>query len=151
MHLDVLLVEDNLGDVRLIREVLCTLDQPCNLTVVPNGEQAIEALRHGAYDLAFVDLMLPGTDGCDVVRFIKTAPPLKNVITIVLTGVASPIAIQRAYEAGANCCLIKPHDFDELHSLITCTIRFWTRIARAGHKEPSQESCSTVRLAAHSA
>lgn len=151
MPIDVLIIEDNPADVRLIREVFQNLDQPCNLTVVPTGEQGIEALHRGAFKFVIVDLMLPGADGCDVVRFIKSAPSIKNTITIVLTGIASPAAIQRAYDAGANCCLIKPHDFDELQLLLTSTIKFWTKIARPCPKDPGQERGETGRLATHSA
>lgn len=151
MPTDVLIVEDNQGDVRLIREAFRALDQTCNLTVVPNGDEAIDTLRRNTYSFVLLDLLLPGTDGFDVIRFIKSRPSLMRTVIIVLTGVASPTVIQRAYEAGANCCLIKPHDFDELQSLLNSTISFWTQIARAQPANSDQQANGRERAAARSA
>jgi len=137
--LDMLVVEDNPGDVRLIREAFEILERPCSLTVTSTGEEAIEKARKHAYDLVFLDLLLPGIDGFEVIRALRNQDESADLLIVVLTGVHSEQMIQQAYAAGANCCLTKPPDFDSLISLLRSATRFWSQVAHPPRKESVME------------
>lgn len=134
---NILLVEDNPGDVRLMKEALATNGTPNKLMVVEDGDLAIRFLRRtGAYseairpDLIFLDLNLPKRDGREVLAEVKGDLELRRIPVIVLTTSEAEKDVQRAYELHANCYVRKPTDLDEYISVIKACENFWIHVAR---------------------
>ncbi|MFQ5922342.1 MAG: response regulator [Anaerolineales bacterium] len=131
----ILLIEDNLGDVRLAQETLRDAGR-FELHVAENGEQAIEILhRKGSYsavplpDLILLDLNLPKKDGREVLAEVKEDPELKHVPIIVLTTSHSEADIINAYNLHANCYITKPVDLREFSTVMASLEHFWLRTA----------------------
>ncbi len=137
--LELLVVEDNPGDVRLLKEAFQILERPCVLTITTTGEEALDIVGRSNYDLVFLDLVLPGMDGLQVIRTLRSQAESADLLIVVLTGVHSELMIQQAYAAGANCCLTKPPDFDSLVSLLRSATRFWSQVAHPPRKDSSME------------
>ena len=136
----ILLVEDNPGDVRLMREALAANGMSKALSVVEDGEQALSFLkRRGTYseaprpDLIFLDLNLPRKDGREVLAEIKESNDLRRIPVIVLTTSESEIDVKRAYELHANCYVKKPTDLDEYLSVVKACESFWLHVVRLPH------------------
>ena len=134
--LEMLLVEDNPGDVRLVREALKDGQARCHLNVASDGMQATDFLwRRGAYkeaprpDLILLDLNLPGKNGREVLQEIKKDPELRSIPVAVFTTSTAPSDLDRAYELHANCYICKPSDLDEYMSVVRSIEHFWTSIA----------------------
>ncbi|SFG41820.1 Response regulator receiver domain-containing protein [Halopelagius inordinatus] len=134
---DVLLVEDNPGDVRLVREALKAAKSRARLRSVTDGDEAIDRLREQAADdpaslpdIALLDLKLPGTDGCAVLEAIRDDPELRALPVIVLTGSEGREDIERCYDAHVNAYLRKPTDTEEFTSVVKAVERFWFEQAR---------------------
>ena len=133
----ILLVEDNPGDVRLMREALSPTSTSKKLTVVEDGEQAIRFLRRvdpfadaARPDLIFLDLNLPRKDGREVLAEIKSDKGLRRIPVIVLTTSEADRDVLRAYDLHANCYVRKPTDLDEYLSVIRACESFWFNIVR---------------------
>jgi chemotaxis family two-component system response regulator Rcp1 len=133
----ILLVEDNPGDVRLMREALTSDGRSKSLSVVEDGEQAISFLhRSGRFsqaprpDLIFLDLNLPLKDGREVLAEIKGSADLRRIPVIVLTTSESNRDVQQAYELHANCYVKKPTDLDEYLSVVKACESFWLHVVR---------------------
>lgn len=129
---DILLAEDNPGDVRLTREALKTTAGSTRLPVVNNGADAIDFVKQrGEYeetpapDLVLLDLNLPEKDGCEVLKTIREEPPFRLLPVIMLTSSEDSEDIERCYEADANAYLTKPTDPSQFFSLVTAVKRFW--------------------------
>jgi len=134
--IDVLLVEDNPGDVRLTREAFETTDTETALHVVRDGDAAVERLtrRDGddpgaSPDLALIDLDLPGRDGCEVLEAIRDDPELGRLPVIMFTGSEERDDIAQCYDADANAYLSKPTGADEFTALVAVLEQFWFRQA----------------------
>jgi len=135
--IQILLVEDNPGDVRLTVEALRDAKVANELHVVGNGEEAIAFLRQqGKHvdaprpDIVLLDLNLPRLDGRDVLSDIKSDPSLATIPIIVLTSSTAEADIQRSYELHANCFISKPVDFSEFLSAVRSLEGFWLKIVR---------------------
>jgi CheY-like chemotaxis protein len=135
--IQILLVEDNPGDVRLTVEALRDAKVANDLHVVGNGEEAIDFLRQqGRHvdaprpDIVLLDLNLPRLDGRDVLSDIKSDPDLATIPIIVLTSSTAEADIQRSYELHANCFISKPVDFSEFLSAVRSLEGFWLKIVR---------------------
>lgn len=135
--IQILLVEDNPGDVRLTVEALKGAKVANELHVVGDGEQAIDFLRQrGRHteaprpDIVLLDLNLPRLDGRDVLVDIKSDPELAKIPIIVLTSSTAEADIHRAYELHANCYISKPVDFTEFISAVRSLEGFWLKIVR---------------------
>ena len=133
----ILVVEDNPGDVRLMREALSGCSDHCRLITVPDGEQAIRFLRRvepfedaARPDLIFLDLNLPRKDGREVLGEIKSDPALRRIPVIVLTTSEADRDVHRAYDLHANCYLRKPTDLDEYLAVIRACENFWLHFVR---------------------
>ena len=133
----ILLVEDNPGDVRLMREALATNGHAKTVSVVEDGEEAISYLkRRGSFanaprpDLIFLDLNLPRIDGREVLAEIKNNSDLRLIPVIVLTTSESETDVKKAYELHANCYVKKPTDLDEYLSVVKACESFWLHIVR---------------------
>ncbi len=133
----VLLVEDNPGDVYLIREAFREGKIQNELIVAEDGEQAMDALRaRGKYDgidapdLVLLDLNLPKKDGREVLEEVKNDPELRDIPVIVLTTSDAEQDVWRAYELHCNCYLTKPLEMDEFLRKIRAMEQFWLTIVR---------------------
>jgi two-component system, chemotaxis family, response regulator Rcp1 len=129
---DVLLVEDNPGDVRLTKEALKDAKLALNLHVAEDGVKAMEFLRkQGEYsdkpspDLILLDLNLPRMDGREVLAAIKSDGKLKRTPVVVVTTSKAEEDIFRTYDLHANCYVTKPLDIDQFIIMIKTIEQFW--------------------------
>jgi two-component system response regulator len=135
--IEILLVEDNPGDVRLTREALKSGKVWSNLHVVEDGEAALTFLRQqGSYtyaprpDLILLDLNLPKRDGREVLSIIKADENLKRIPVVVLTTSQAEEDILKAYNLNANCYITKPVDFDQFLKVVRVVEEFWLTIVK---------------------
>jgi two-component system, chemotaxis family, response regulator Rcp1 len=139
--IDVLLVEDSPGDVRLTQEALREANRAIHLHVAVDGIEAMSFLRHeGRYlraprpDLILLDLNLPKMDGREVLAQIKADDSLKTIPTIILTTSEAEADITKSYELQANCFLSKPVQLDAFESLVKSINDFWLMKAKLPHQ-----------------
>src|SRR5258708_5144088 len=130
--LDVLLVEDSPGDVRLTREALREANPTIHLHVAFDGVEAMAFLRkEGDHvrsprpDLILLDLNLPRMDGREVLAQIKADGSLKTIPTIILTTSEAEADITKSYQLQANCFLTKPVQLDAFESVVKSINDFW--------------------------
>ncbi|MDG5760668.1 response regulator [Natronococcus sp. A-GB1] len=129
---EVLLVEDNPGDVRLVQEAFEATDGDHELHAVPTGEDAMRFLERRARDangtlpdLVLLDLNLPGTDGETVLERIRKSRDLRRLPVIVLTSSEASEDVEACYRRAANAYLTKPIAPDDLVSMIRSVETFW--------------------------
>ncbi len=115
-HLRVVIVEDNFDAAEALTMLLELFGHQA--TVVPDGLAAIEAVRNGRFDVALVDIGLPGIDGYEVARRIRTLPNAKTMTLIALTGYGQETDKQRAFSAGFDDHLTKPVKIEQLQALL---------------------------------
>lgn len=134
---DILLVEDNPGDVRLTREALNGAKVWNKLHVVTDGVEALAYLRqHGQYagmprpDLILLDLNLPKKDGREVLAEIKTDPSLRRIPVVILTTSRAEVDILKSYDLHANCYITKPVDLEQFISVVQEIKEFWLTIVK---------------------
>ncbi|MCW3070274.1 MAG: Two-component system response regulator [Bacteroidetes bacterium] len=139
--INILLVEDNPGDIRLTKEVLKEGKIQNNLSVVTDGEEALLFLKkQGQYgeaftpDIVLLDLNLPKKDGREVLSQIKDDEYLKLIPVIVLTTSDAEQDIKRMYENHANCYITKPVDFNQFINVIRSIENFWLTIVKLPRK-----------------
>jgi CheY-like chemotaxis protein len=144
-RIEILLVEDNPGDVRLTLEALKDGKVLNHLSVVGDGVEAIAFLhQEGAYanapspDLIFLDLNLPKKDGREVLQEIKNDESLKHIPVVVLTTSNADKDILRTYELHANCYITKPVDFEQFTKVIKSIEDFWLTIVKLPQNGVSQ-------------
>jgi chemotaxis family two-component system response regulator Rcp1 len=132
MSLEVLLVEDSPGDVRLTQEAFREAKTPIHLHVATDGVEAMAFLRReGAHekaprpDLILLDLNLPRMDGRQVLATIKDDEDLKTIPTVILTTSDAEVDIVKSYELQANCYLSKPVQLDAFETLVRSISDFW--------------------------
>ncbi len=131
----ILLVEDNEGDMILTMEALEGLKHQHVFSRVKDGEQAIHYLKkEGLFeqallpDLILLDINLPRLDGKEVLAFIKRSSIFKKIPVIILSTSNSERDIEECYERGANCYVVKPSDLDGYVSVIHAIESFWLNI-----------------------
>jgi CheY-like chemotaxis protein len=134
--IDLLLVEDNPGDVRLTREALREAPVPVNLSVASDGVEALDFVyRRGKYknaprpDLILLDLNLPRKNGPEVLAEIKTDPDLKRIPVLIMTTSQEPRDVDTAYSLNANCYITKPITLDEFMNVVQSIETFWLKTA----------------------
>jgi len=135
--INVLLVEDSPGDVRLTREAFKDAKVLINLHVASDGAQAMAFLkREGEYatvprpDLILLDLNLPKKDGREVLNEIKESPTLKSIPVVILTTSASQSDILQSYQLHANCYITKPVDLDGFLKVVKSIDSFWLSVVK---------------------
>jgi CheY-like chemotaxis protein len=129
---ELLLVEDNYGDVLLTREAFQGAKIANNLAVAADGEEAMGMLRRQAPyadqrrpDLILLDLNLPRMDGREVLQAIRGDPQLQQIPVVVLTSSNAEIDILKSYELKANGYIVKPVTFERLMEIIASLESFW--------------------------
>jgi chemotaxis family two-component system response regulator Rcp1 len=141
---EVLLVEDNPGDVRLTREALKDAKVHISLHVASDGIEAMAFLNHeGEYaevprpDMILLDLNLPRKDGRQVLQEIKATPALMTIPIVILTTSESEQDILRSYQLHANCYISKPVDLDGFLTVVKSIDNFWLSIVKLPHESVS--------------
>jgi chemotaxis family two-component system response regulator Rcp1 len=134
---EILLVEDNPGDVRLTEEVLKEAKIATRLNTVRDGEEAMAYVRRegphaGASrpDLILLDLNLPRKDGREVLNELKSDEELRRIPVIVLTTSMAEPDILMSYDLHANCYIHKPIEFEEFSNTIHAIQQFWLLTAQ---------------------
>lgn len=132
---EILLVEDNVGDVRLTKEALKEGKVYSNLHWAKDGVEALEFLRHqGKFtdvprpDIILLDLNLPKKDGREVLSEIKSDEDLKRIPVVILTTSKADEDVLRSYQLHANCYVTKPVDLEKFIVVIQSIDRFWLTV-----------------------
>ncbi|MDB5924373.1 MAG: transcriptional regulator [Betaproteobacteria bacterium] len=133
--IEILIVEDNPGDVRLTKEALKEGKVYNNLHWAKDGVEALEFLRReGRHanaprpDIILLDLNLPRKDGREVLLEIKTDDRLKQIPVVVLTTSKAEQDVLRSYDLHANCYVTKPVDLDKFIVVVQSIDRFWLTV-----------------------
>ena len=134
--INILLVEDNPGDVRLTQEAFREGNITVNLDVARDGVEAIAYLRKQVPftdaitpDLILLDLNLPKRDGREVLAEVKADPDLKRIPVVVLTTSNAEADIMKTYNLHVNCYINKPVDFDRFFEIVQKIEDFWLSTA----------------------
>lgn len=135
--IDILLVEDNPGDVRLTQEALKEGRVANSLAVVEDGVEALAYLRNqGDYrdatrpDLILLDLNLPRKDGREVLAEIKADAELRRIPVVILTTSTAEQDILKTYDLHANCYITKPVDLDQFIHVVQTIESFWLTVVK---------------------
>jgi CheY-like chemotaxis protein len=135
--IEILLVEDNLGDARLTQEALREAKVRNRLSHVRDGVEALAFLRReGAHaeaprpDLILLDLNLPRKDGREVLAEIKQDERLRRIPVVVLTVSQADEDILRVYDLNANCYITKPVDLEQFIKVVRSIEEFWLAIVK---------------------
>jgi two-component system, chemotaxis family, response regulator Rcp1 len=152
--IQVLLVEDNPGDVRLTREAFQDAKVHLEMHVATDGVEAMEFLfQEGQYadaprpDLILLDLNLPRKDGREVLKEIKEHPNLKAIPVVILTTSASDVDIEGSYLLHVNCYISKPVDLEGFLTVVSSIDDFWLSVVRLppgerhGERTHSNSAC----------
>lgn len=139
---EILLVEDNAGDIELTREALQESKMRNTLAVVQDGEEAMDfLLKKGKYadaitpDVILLDLNLPKKDGREVLADIKKHPTLRRIPVVVLTTSEAEEDLIKAYDNYANCYIKKPVDFNKFIHVVKKIEDFWFSIVKLSKVE----------------
>jgi CheY-like chemotaxis protein len=134
---EILLIEDNPGDVELIREALQSGKVPNRISVATDGEAAMAFLNRARGfedaprpDLILLDLNLPKKDGFEVLREVKAHPAVSRVPVVILTSSQAERDILKSYDLRANCFISKPVEVDEFLAVVRSTGEFWLTLVR---------------------
>jgi CheY-like chemotaxis protein len=130
-------VEDNPGDIALVKEVLHDVD--IQLTILTNGEDALQYFRESSQNdsqeiqLIFLDINLPYHSGFELLSFIKSDPKLRTVPSIMFSTSNNPDDVQHGYGACANGYLIKSIDLKTYRMRVKQAVEYWTEINELPH------------------
>ena len=135
--IEILLVEDNPGDVHLTREAIKDNNLRVHLTIVPDGEKALSLLRRRCQnptssmpDLILLDLNLPCKDGHQVLTEIKADEQLQRIPVVVFTASQDEQDVLKSYRLHANCYVHKPLDLDQFIAVIQYIESFWLTVVK---------------------
>jgi two-component system response regulator len=148
LPMEVLLVEDNPGDVRLTQETFLDANRSIHVHVASDGVEAMAFLRReGAYvhvprpDVILLDLNLPKMDGREVLAHIKADHSLKMIPTVILTTSEAEADISKCYQLQANCYLSKPVQLDAFENVVKSINDFWlTKVKLPPQKRSGSEA-----------
>lgn len=133
---EILLVEDNEGDVEMVRRALRDVTPACNLSLASDGAEALDYLfRRGEFlhaarpHLLFLDLNMPGMNGKEALKAIKSDERMKTIPITIFTSSNATSDIQESYAHHANCYVVKPFDTKEYKSTIKGIVNFWRNLA----------------------
>jgi len=135
--INILLVEDNEGDIVLTLEALSEVGLDKYVTVVKDGEHAMTYLKNCIIDssnsfpnMILLDINLPKVDGKQVLSYIKSTEELRHIPVIMLTTSNAPNDINESYSNYANCYLTKPVDLETFFGLIQCIQTHWIDVVK---------------------
>lgn len=135
--IDILLVEDNPGDVKLTREALLETKVLTNLFTVENGVEALDFLymrndfkNAVRPDIILLDLNIPLKNGKEVLEIVKNDESLKRIPVVILTSSKAEEDIVRSYDLHANCYITKPLDFFQFTQIVKAIEQFWFTIVK---------------------
>ena len=144
LKIEVLLVEDSPGDVRLTLEAFREANSFVHLNVVSDGAEALAFLRQEGIhdsaprpDLILLDLNLPKMDGREVLARIKKDDALKTIPTVILTTSSDEVDVEKSYQLQANCYLSKPVELSAFEKLVRSINEFWLTDAMLPGKTPA--------------
>ena len=139
--LEILLVEDNEGDVEMVRAALEDQLPPCHVSVVKDGREALSYLfpsddfhNSAAPQLILLDLNMSGMDGKILLKIIKHDERVNTIPVVVLTSSKAPSDIREAYAQHANCYVVKPFDSKDFKSAIRQVVDFWRNLVELPHE-----------------
>jgi chemotaxis family two-component system response regulator Rcp1 len=134
--LDILIVESNPAEARLIAEAFRDAGLTSNIQQLHDGEEALSFLRREpphedsiSPDLILLDLSLPRKTGFEVLQEIRASTDLECIPIIILSGSANPADLRKAYQLRANCYIRKPDSLDHFLSIIQTCYQFWGKAA----------------------
>lgn len=134
--LEILLVEDNEGDVQLTKQAFRAAKPSCNISVAHDGVEALDLLRQrGEFtnppipQLILLDLNMPRMDGRQFLEAVKSDEVLRAIPVIMLTSSRSPNDVRECYDRHASCYVVKPFDGQEFHEAIQRILSFWGNLA----------------------
>jgi two-component system, chemotaxis family, response regulator Rcp1 len=140
--IEILVVEDNEGDVHLTREALKQAKVSNRVHVASDGVEAMDFLRRkGAFpnaprpDLVLLDLNLPNMDGREVLEAMKKDPQLRSIPVVIVTSSAAEQDVVQTYSLNANAYVTKPVDLHQFLHVIGAVSDFWLQIVRLPPKE----------------
>jgi chemotaxis family two-component system response regulator Rcp1 len=143
--INILLVEDNPGDVELTEDALRRSKVTTRVSVVNDGEDAMEYLRRqSSYqdesipDLVLLDLNLPKKDGMEVLKEMREDPCLRHIPVVILTTSEAERDILASYKLGANCFISKPVDLNEFRKVVESIDDFWFTIVKLPNNSTRQ-------------
>lgn len=145
--MDILLVDDNEGDARLVREIFADVNKTVRLHVVTDGLQAMAFLKYQSPylnaprpQLILLDLHMPKLGGLEVLVQIKSDVGLRTIPIVVLTTSRSESDIEKCYQLMANCYLAKPSELAEFEKLVKSLNDFWVTRVTFHSKQPAEIS-----------
>ncbi len=134
---EILLVEDSLGDIRLTQEALKDAKVKNNLSICRDGVDAMNFLhKRDGYentphiDLILLDLNMPRKNGLEVLKEIKSDNQLKLIPVVILTTSEAETDIVKSYDLNANCYIKKPVDFEQFLEIINSIEQFWLTVVK---------------------
>jgi CheY-like chemotaxis protein len=134
---DLLVVDDDIGQVQLLQVLMKELGLPHRCHHAPDGKKALDFLhRRPPYenvprpDLILLDLNMPGMNGHEVVRTIKSSPDLRTIPVIILSSSRNQADVDESYREGANAYINKPSDLESNLRTIQGIDRFWAQVVR---------------------
>lgn len=139
----ILCVEDNPGDVELLREALTDVPVAHDVSVVSSGIEALNFLRESGHcvDLILLDLNLPKMDGREVLAQLKNDPRLCHIPVVVVTSSEAERDLLQSYQLHANCYITKPVDLHDFLSAIQEVVKFWLLRAKL---PPRLDGCGSA-------
>lgn len=135
--LELLLVEDNQGDVEMIKLAFRDGTPTCHIWVANDGMEALDFLhKRGKFidapmpQLILLDLNMPRMDGKQFLEVVKAEAELKAIPIVMLTSSQSPSDIKACYERHASCYVVKPFDVQEFSDTVQQVVKFWSNLGR---------------------
>lgn len=138
--INILLVEDNPGDVELVRAGFEEASLAIDITVISDGQAAVEFFDDAADmpDLVLLDINLPKVSGIDVLKKIRSTPRSQQIPVVILTSSDAELDIVRSYVEHANSFISKPVDFDKFMQVVKSIEDFWLTVVKLPRRNTSQ-------------
>jgi len=129
--MSVLVAEDELADVLLLKRAFRQCDVPLVLTLASDGDEALAQLKdfRGHFDLLLLDLNLPRKTGKEVLRELRQLPGRELLPVAVFSSSGMVVDVQECYALGANCYIEKPNTYEQLAKSIRILVDFWLKAA----------------------
>lgn len=135
----ILLIQDNKPDIELIKKLFKRLQLTVNISVIQSGDQALDLITKGLLQpvphIILLDINLPGTNGLQLLKLLKTSQTYKFIPVIILTTSDRRSQITQAYYNYANTYLTKPIDISQFEQLLDLLHLYWNNSAKLVNKE----------------